>query len=47
MQLWNYYLRKDKVEDAAVANYEDKDLLELFSEVSKLDPENKSYIKKF
>ncbi|MBN2817944.1 MAG: helix-turn-helix transcriptional regulator [Bacteroidales bacterium] len=40
------YLIEGQVEDAAFANFEDKDLLELFSEVSKLDPENKNYIKK-
>lgn len=40
------YLLEGQEEDAATANFEDKDLLKLFSEVEKLDKENKDYIKK-
>lgn len=40
------YLLEGQEEDAAIANFEDKDLLKLFSEVGKLDIENKNYIKK-
>lgn len=40
------YLLDGKNEEAAVAKFEDKDLLNLFSEVEKLKTEDKLYIKK-
>lgn len=40
------YLLEGEEKDAAVANFEDKDLLLLFSEVERLKAEDKSYIKK-
>jgi transcriptional regulator with XRE-family HTH domain len=40
------YLLDGKNEEAAVAKFEDKDLLNLFSEVEKLKAEDKLYIKK-
>lgn len=40
------YLLEGDEKDAAVANFEDKDLLLLFSEVERLRTEDKTYIKK-
>jgi transcriptional regulator with XRE-family HTH domain len=40
------YLLEGEVKDAAVANFEDKDLLLLFAEVERLKAEDKTYIKK-
>lgn len=39
------YLLEGKEEDAAIANFEDKDLLQLFSEVEKMPNGDKTYIK--
>ena len=40
------YLLEGDEKDAAFANFEDKDLLLLFSEVERLRAEDKTYIKK-
>jgi len=40
------YLLEGEEKDAAFANFEDKDLLQLFSEIEKLKTEDKKYIKK-
>jgi len=40
------YLLEGEEKDAAIANFEDKDLLKLFQEVEGLEKEDKDYIKK-
>jgi len=40
------YLIEGEEKDAAIANFEDKDLLRLFQEVESLDKEDKDYIQK-
>jgi transcriptional regulator with XRE-family HTH domain len=41
------YLYEGQTEDAAVADFEDKELLQMFKKAEKLDPESKLLVKKF